>query len=138
MKIRKSLLEALQSVVWYNGLSEELETWKDIEPENRSGWIQQTYWPKYQNYPEAMAQLQVFWMICVELFGECGTSPRFGWIEDRESFKTFIDLLTRCGSLSMDQSQDTYDPDEDLKREEQYEELIQHVAYDDAQLGREK
>lgn len=137
MKMRLSLLEALQSVVFYNGLSEELEAWKDIEPDE-CGWIHQTYWPKYQREPEAMAQLQAFWMICVELFGNCGTSPRFGWIEDRESFKTFIDLLTRCGSLSMNPNEDEYDWAEDQEREEKYEELIQHVGYTQEACGYEK
>lgn len=133
MKTRMSLLEALQSVVWYNGLSKELESWKDIEP--RDGWISEVYYDKYKDSPEECAQLQVFWMILSEMFGDCGTSPRFGWIEDIDSFKTFIDLLTRCGESSYNIFDDY---EECKKREKEYEELIQHVSYDDAQLGREK
>lgn len=127
MKMRQSLLEALQSVVWYNGLAEEIYSWKGIEP--NIGYyptITQTYFDKYQHgeYSEAsMAELQHFWMICVELFGECGTSPRFGWIEDIDSFKTFIDLLTRCGSMIHGENEyEAYQACED-----EYEKLVQSI-----------
>ena len=131
MKMRTSLLEALQTVVSYQGLENELQSWKDIKP-NEYGVIFPTYWEKWKNEDaEVCAQLQVFWMICVCLFGDWGTSPRFAWIEDIESFKTFIDLVTRCR-----------DGDDDIesiiKSEEEYEQLIQHVGYTEEQLGREK
>ena len=28
-------------------------------------------------------------MIAVEMFGSCGTSPRYGWIEDIDGFRQF-------------------------------------------------
>lgn len=133
MEMRTNLLGALQTVVSYQGLASELQSWKDIKP-NEYGVIFPTYWEKWKNEDaEVCAQLQVFWMICVLLFGEYGTSPRVGWIEEEniESFKTFIDLVTRCR-----------DGDDDIesivKSEKEYEQLIQHVGYTDEQLGREK
>ena len=77
---------ALQSVVWYNGLYKELLKWKEVkpkEPKDVYGGVVMidVYDP----------QLQVFWMIAVELFGDCGTSPRTGWITDIEGFHKWID-----------------------------------------------
>lgn len=120
MKMRTSLFEALQTVVSYQGLASELQPWKDIDPSEFDS-ILLTYWDKWKSEDaEVCAQLQVFCMICVCLFGDWGTSPRFAWIEDISSFKTFIDLVTRCR-----------DGDDDIesiiKSEEEYEQLIQHV-----------
>ena len=134
MKSKMKLLEALQAIVSYQGIESELQSWKELEP-NEYGGIFPTYLEKWRHEDiesiEVGAQLQIFWMICVCLFGDWGTSPRFGWIEDRESFKTFIDLVTRCR-----------DGDDDIesivKSEKEYEQLIQHVGYTDEQLGREK
>lgn len=139
MKIKKPLLDALQGVVSYQGLASELQSWKDIEP-SKYGFLSPTYWDKWKNEDaEVCAQLQVFWMICVLLFGEYGTSPRFGWIEDIESFKTFIDLVTRCRGKGND---DVFITKGNgycaLQTEEEYEQLLQHVGYTDEQLGRNK
>lgn len=131
MKIEKPLLDALQGVVSYQGLASELQSWKDIEP-SKYGGLLPTYWDKWKDEDvEVCAQLQVFWMICIILFGDYGTSPRFGWIEDIESFKTFIDLVTRCRNGDDD-------IESIVKSEEEYEQLIQHVGYTDEQLGRNK
>ena len=47
----------------------------------------------YGNYE----QFQVIWMILVELFGNCGTSPRSGWLEmkNKDRIIKFIDSITR-------------------------------------------
>lgn len=74
------LENALQSVVWYNGLYEELLKWKEVKPKRDIVTID-------VDDP----QLQVFWMIAVELFGDYGTSPRTGWINDIEGFHKWID-----------------------------------------------
>ena len=90
-----NLIEALDSVTWYNGLAEEIVHWKE------SGYFDEKYgylnwkWNKFSSFiAEDKYQLQVIWMICVELFGNCGTSPRFGWIEDKEGFYQFVDKIT--------------------------------------------
>jgi len=94
----ESLIDALDSVTWYNGLDEIIVKWKDPSyfENDRYGnlsWNLETF----DNYDmETRAQLQVIWMICVVLFGEYGTSPRSGWIEpeNKEDFYRFVDDIT--------------------------------------------
>lgn len=88
------ILYSLDSAGSYNGLSRYIQEWKNI-PENPYG----SYWPIYREQTdniETQAQLQIFWMIAVEMFGNCGTSPRSGWIEKEnlEAFHEFIDRIT--------------------------------------------
>lgn len=35
--------------------------------------------------------LQVIWMMCVCMFGDYGTSPRWGWIKDWQGCRTFLE-----------------------------------------------
>lgn len=84
-KYEKSLLYALQSVVWYNGL-EDVGTWEHL-PLNEYG----TIWrPK-----DVSEQGEIIWMICVSMFGDYGTSPRSGWIEDIDGFRSFVHELMK-------------------------------------------
>ena len=83
-----SEIEALDSVTWYNGLAETVFEWRLLEPDRhvikcptRYGLKEPCEW--------AEQQLQVIWMIAVEMFGSCGTSPRYGWIEDIDKFRQF-------------------------------------------------
>lgn len=88
----ENMQHALDSVTWYNGLAEYVLKWK--EPgylEEISGFLVARRW---STMGEDGLQLEVIWMICVELFGDCGTSPRSGWIEDKEGFFNFIDKIT--------------------------------------------
>lgn len=92
----ENIIDALDSVTWYNGLAEEIAHWK--EP----GYFDERYghlswrWMQFSKFPlDVKNQLEVIWMICVELFGECGTSPRSGWIEQKEPFYQFVDAITK-------------------------------------------
>lgn len=93
----EDLIDALDSVTWYNGLAEEIIHWKDdgYFEEGESGsliW----YWDKFNDFSlEKRDQIEVIWMICVNLFGDYGTSPRSGWIENREAFYEFVDAITK-------------------------------------------
>ena len=79
------LLDALDSVTWYNGHAEEIMAWKDL-PKDSFGVA----------YPEIDdPQIEVIWMICCVLFGDYGTSPRSGWITDVMGFHEFIDAITK-------------------------------------------
>ena len=40
-------------------------------------------------------QLQVLWMFLVTLFGDYGTSPRYGWIEKMAECKSFLDDIIK-------------------------------------------
>ena len=88
--IIKSLLDSLDSVVWYNGHYEKLEKIKNEISEMKENEI---YRFDYGNEE----QFQVIWMILVELFGDCGTSPRSGWLEmkNRDKIIKFIDRITK-------------------------------------------
>ena len=93
---KEDLIDALDSVTWYNGLAEEIVHWKDPgyfdESMHSLGWI----WDRFNDFPlEARAQLEIIWMICVVLFGDYGTSPRSGWIENIEAFYEFVDEITK-------------------------------------------
>lgn len=94
------LLDALDSVTWYNCLAEKILELKkpgvvDYNPRDGlhyfgnklDAWFNQLA-------PEDKHQIQLFWMIGVCLFGNYGTSPRYGWIERWEDFCEFIDLVT--------------------------------------------
>lgn len=91
---RNAIIDALDSVTFYNGLAEEVESWKDLEPSDYNSISA----PDNIVIPKAPDdyQLQVIWIILVELFGDCGTSPRSGWIytANREEINKFIDRIT--------------------------------------------
>lgn len=91
------LINALDSVTWYNGLAEIIVKWKDEHYFDSCSYSLSWNWNTFERYdPETRYQLQVIWMICVELFGDCGTSPRNGWIEpeNKDDFYKFIDDIT--------------------------------------------
>lgn len=82
------LIDALDGVTWYNGLAEILQEWKALEP-GENGTLRFPYDVRCDD------QLELIWMICVGMFGDYGTSPRFGWIENVEGFRNFIDDITK-------------------------------------------
>lgn len=85
------LIKALDAITWYNGLAEEIETWKELPVEY--GVIR---CPLDHVQSAYKGQLQFVWMLCVLTFGDYGTSPRYGWIngEDKDLFDAFIDDIT--------------------------------------------
>ena len=91
-------IDALDSVTWYNGLAETVLTWLDLKPSELSGHIvPDAYYgtSAYDKHLYLYLQLQVLWMIAVELFGDCGASPRSGWITDIDGFRKWVLDITR-------------------------------------------
>lgn len=82
-----ALIDALDSVTWYNGIAEDVLKWKKL-PKDSHGILCPG------GFYDAPG-LEVIWMICVCLFGDYGTSPRSGWIENVDSFYEFIDDITK-------------------------------------------
>lgn len=82
----EALIDAIKSVVWYNGYDEVIDEWMKLEP--GSDMILCPL--ECDTQSAAYGQLQMLWMICVVLFGDYGTSPRFGWIEDVKGFREFL------------------------------------------------
>lgn len=81
---KETMARALDIVTWYNGLAEYVLKWRDLKP-GRHGYI--TCPEIVGTGKSAGEQLEVLWMIAVELFGNYGTSPRSGWIEDVNGFR---------------------------------------------------
>ena len=77
-------------IVWYNGLEDIVIKWKD----HVAGYDEVPYY-KYESSLSAAdyAQLQMVWMYLVLCFGNYGTSPRSGWIEDSEGYKKWFEEL---------------------------------------------
>lgn len=90
----ENMVHALDSVTWYNGLAEYVMKWKTDCPRVNGTIVPDETYCCGEMDSFIYDQLQVIWMICVELFGDCGTSPRTGWIEDEEGFCKFIDDIT--------------------------------------------
>lgn len=83
----KMLLEALDSVVWYNGYGEML-----FELRNKITDCKNVYYQEF--YDDE--QMQMIYMIMVCLYGDYGTSPRCGWLEmeNKDEIIKFIDNIT--------------------------------------------
>lgn len=80
-------IEALKAAAFYNGIDKTLTAWKELQP-NNGKIIECPYEVEHDKQDE------IYWMICVLLFGNYGTSPRYGWIEDIAGFRAFLDTLT--------------------------------------------
>ena len=99
------LLDALDCLVWYQGLGDVLDRWLKAEPSIILGstiiechdtyWIDPGEYKELLKYQRLYNQLQCIWIIAVSVFGDWGTSPRFGWITDVEGFREFIERITR-------------------------------------------
>lgn len=44
-------------------------------------------------------ELNVLWILLVEMFGNCGTSPRTGWIEKRKDCADFLETIVEIEEL---------------------------------------
>jgi hypothetical protein len=86
-------IDALRSVASYNGLDKYLLEWLKIK-DQRYLIPLDDYGAPGPELKDVRLQLQVIWMIAVSLFGNWGTSPRYGWIEDYPGFKSWVLLLT--------------------------------------------
>lgn len=96
----EKLIDALDSVTWYNGLAATIRGWAELEPDKKTGYIlcPECCWEE--------EQLQVFWMIAVCLYGDYGTSPRSGWIEDVEGFRDFCRKVTSTLGEELEQMEE--------------------------------
>ena len=84
---KESLIQALNDVVWYNGLSDCVQQMIDLEP-NKNRYI---LCPRDLTIDDQC--LETIWMICVLLFGDYGVSPRSGWIEDVDGYRAFLKTI---------------------------------------------
>ena len=110
--IKEKMLDALKSVFWYEGLLTEDDSgnystncWlvkfiNDLE-RNANTKYRYTYtvddleaFNKNNDFDEDESDQRerhsVIWQMLVEMFGDCGTSPRFSWIEKRKECAEFL------------------------------------------------
>ena len=103
------IMGALASVARYNGWNEVLCQIRDYLIRE----VKQKQYEKYWNipYPDFLSEYdvdlypRVIWFIMVELFGCCGTSPRFGWIE-KDASRDAIDFISELCLMSTDPQED--------------------------------
>lgn len=123
------MLNALHSVFWYDGLlDQENDEW--IEYTDKEGNIcsrpkydtkcvilklidelrnketKHTYYTlsdvlELENDFQSPNEFNVIWMLLVEIFGNCGTSPRTGWIEKREECAEFLEQIVYLKELKL-------------------------------------
>ena len=98
---------ALDSVTWYNGLAEYVLRWKQDAlaiSENGDKYFRadpMMYAAAGKRDARIFYQLQVLWMIAVDKFGNYGTSPRTGWIENISLFVLWCDEITQTYSYDI-------------------------------------
>lgn len=105
-----NIINALNAIVDYNGLFPVILEWIKYGDNIIYNDSSTTIIPYPHNYlldPPNIgdtSQLQIFWMLLVLLFGDYGTSPRFGWINaDRwKECKEFINTL--CKDCDMEEN----------------------------------
>lgn len=76
-------------IVWYNGLENIVIKWKDYKENDDVPYREYKSSLKDSDY----SQLQMVWMYLVLCFGNYGTSPRSGWIEDFKGYYKWFDEL---------------------------------------------
>lgn len=97
---KKDYSQAIESALWYAGLWPIVQKWKYRPVDQGQITAPPAYGcPNPEANPQTYYQLQLIWMIAVELFGDCGTSPRSGWITDIVGFRRWITDLTYESAL---------------------------------------
>lgn len=130
----KKLINALHSVFWYDGLLEQeddgrvdfIDNGKYLfsRPKYKedcviNNLIRDLRDPSKQDDIYTMfdagkiceefintGKFNVIWMILVEMFGSCGTSPRTGWIEKREECAEFLETIVQAEELLFSKTND--------------------------------
>ena len=86
-----NLFDAIKSIVWYNGLDEDIQQMiQDLKEDDFSA---NKYWWIGSSSNTDLVEVHFIAMIIVLMFGEYGTSPRGGWIHDEQDRKEAIAFL---------------------------------------------
>ena len=116
------LLNALHSWFWYNGLLDSVDDeWVTFENISRPKYDENclilklisilreteddiltlSYLEEKYNIDMSSTnkELNVLWILLVEMFGNCGTSPRTGWIEKRKDCADFLETIVEIEEL---------------------------------------
>lgn len=102
-----TILQALQDVAFYNGLSGQLKIAREHLLQAQQKIKDGTVGNPTTGRPDSLCsfdnrgdsndfeQFEIFWMLLVLMFGNYGTSPRYGWINHEQISDAilFIDWL---------------------------------------------
>ena len=82
--------EDFQTMIWYNGYGEIIQEWRKLNAINTDGIIRpMDNYGLDSNSSSEYSALQFIWGTAVYKFGDYGTSPRFGWI-DNDNWDKFV------------------------------------------------
>lgn len=87
-----TLFDALESIIWYDGHYEWLKELRDDLEKLPKGEFT-TYPMPYDIKPHT--EIHTIWMLLVGMFGEWGTSIRYGWLEEIDDCIEFIDAVCK-------------------------------------------
>lgn len=102
------MIYALGSIVWYNGYYLEIQRWIEVGDKQPMWCVEcPLEFPKHGTNNEYYdyGALQIIWMMCVCMFGDYGTSPRFGWVTDWHECRKFLEKI--CELSKEDNPADT-------------------------------
>ena len=115
MNEMEKLKDAISGVVQYNGLDEDLKEMRDImlkvKEKDNDRYIgiddlglgePLVFLPRNRQEVYFLGQLHFIYMMLVQMFGDYGTSPRFGWIDDKEGAAAFLDDLIKSSITYLD------------------------------------
>ena len=119
-----ALMQSLHSAFWYQGLLEqEGDEWITFPNISRPKYTDDCVIVRlidelknkktrygYYEYIDiceldedfgSCKEFNVIWIMLVEMFGSCGTSPRTGWIEKREECAEFLQQIVEIEERTM-------------------------------------
>lgn len=82
---------ALETAIYYNGYEKVVREWSNLKPTTGENLL---FRPPLDYNDYEVAQLELIWMILVVMFGDWGTSPRYGWIDNISEFINFLRQIT--------------------------------------------
>ena len=86
---------AISTAMMYNGLDTVVRTWAELGCDGGHISCPEGYGLGEGHTDRwAYQQLQFVWMIGVLLFGDYGTSPRFGWIDKIDAWRSWVCRIT--------------------------------------------
>lgn len=94
----EELIHALASVVFYNSYEDVLKNISDyIRHYDREEYYSFAYPKKILKEYKVDEFPNIVWALMVIMFGDYGTSPRFGWIdvENKEKALAFLNSINR-------------------------------------------
>lgn len=98
-EIEESILEGLGSIAFYNGHDEEIkqviEYLKSYDKSNST-----IFMPEFLRSNDCDYFINILWQLSVLLYGDYGTSPRYGWLES-ENLEKILDMWEYLYDISM-------------------------------------